>query len=246
MTAYRKKVLAILSLLIGPAFAAPDHKHDALPTLHFMMEEVDPYTRLENGQPVGPVPELLSELMKRTNQVADYKVVPWQRALATAASEPGTCVMAAKTNERLQHFQWIGPMITDRGVLVAPVESNIAVKTIDDAKQYRIGGYQGDARTIELINNGFNIDSVTDDSLNIKKLAAGRIDLWVSGEAKAKLLMNKTGPKLFKIALIWQPQEIFLACNLAVPQGLIKRMQEAWRTMESDGTAAQIGVRAVP
>lgn len=208
--------------------------------LDIAMEVVPPYVVDQGGAITGIVPDLLAELSRRAGQTWSYRILPWQRALALAGDTPATCTLAGQTDERRPRFVWIGPLLTDASVLVAHDRGEAPPRDLGAVKGKRIGGYQGDARSMALEAQGYQVDLVVDDLLNVAKLEAGRIDYWITGEAKALLIMRQPNHAALKIVLRWEPQDIYLACNPRLEPGALQAVQTAWRQMVKDGAAARL------
>ncbi len=235
--------IAICEAFLSSETSAASSPRPALPNqqiLHFAMEELPPYSYAAGNAVVGTMPDVLNELTHRLNLVADFKLLPWKRAYASARDEASTCVLAGQDDERKPLFNWIGPIIHDQWVIVSRSDSFLSIKSIEDARPHRIGAYQGDARAVALSRLGFNIELTADDQLNPRKLDAGRIDLWITSEAKANALIDAPNAPALKILLTWVSEAIYLACNRGTEPGLIKSLGEAWKEMKADGTAEKL------
>lgn len=58
-------------------------------------------------------------------------------------------------------------------VLFAKSDSPIQLASIKDARQYRIGGYKGDAKTQFLLDRGIEVQAALRDAENVRKLDKG-------------------------------------------------------------------------
>ncbi|WP_159667300.1 ABC transporter substrate-binding protein [Andreprevotia sp. IGB-42] len=152
-------------------------QHAAALTL--VTEDYPPFNMLSGEVVTGISTELLRESLQLAGLRADFKLLPWARALFLARTQPDTCVYSAvRTHEREHWFQWIGPLVADDIKLFALASNPVRVNNVADAKRLRVGGYNGDAYTDVAEKMGIPVERVTSDAQNLLKLHAGRIDLW--------------------------------------------------------------------
>jgi polar amino acid transport system substrate-binding protein len=124
---------------------------------------------------------------------------------------------------------------------MARVGSGIRLKTLDDARAYRIGTYNGDARDQFLRERGFRVDPAPGDMINLRKLLLGRIDLWAASWRRGTTILEQNGwDKQIFPALTFNRIQVYLACNRAVPDALIARMNAAAEAMSRDGAMRRI------
>ena len=92
-------------------------------------------------------------------------------------------------------FHWICQVTTRHSVLFAKRGSPLTILNMEQAKLLGgIGVIHGGNRQTYLENHGFiNLEAVKDESLNIRKLMAGRIDLVFMSELEAAANVEKAG-----------------------------------------------------
>ena len=73
------------------------------------------------------------------------------------------------------------------------------------------------------------------DEQNAKKLNAGNIDLWATGDILGPELAKAAGVKI-KPILTFKQIELYSACNLAMPDADVAKMNDSIKTIKSDGT----------
>ena len=149
--------------------------------LTILTENMPPLNYLKDGVLVGPSVEIVKEIQKRVGSHEQIKVFPWARAYKMALEKENVVLFGmTHTKDREDKFKWIGPLATKRDILVAKKDSGIVINSLEDAKKVkRIGTLRDDTRERLLKSHGFtNLESVSDEQKNAKKLAAGRIDLW--------------------------------------------------------------------
>ncbi|MGD8668006.1 MAG: transporter substrate-binding domain-containing protein, partial [Desulfobacterales bacterium] len=171
-----KKLLllaASMLLLTGQSVRSAD--------LTILTENLPPLNYVDDGVLVGPSVEIVREIQRRVGSEEEIQVYPWARAYKMAL-ENENVILFGMTYTKVRHdkFKWVGPLATKRDILVAKKDSGIKIKDLDDAKNVkRIGTLRDDTRGRLLQSQGFtNLEPVSDEQLNAKKLALGRIDLW--------------------------------------------------------------------
>jgi polar amino acid transport system substrate-binding protein len=221
-------VLACALMAVAPA------KADGLLLL---TEEYPPFNLTRNGEVSGLATDVLREVMKRTRTEHRFVLGPWQRSYATALEQPGACVYSTTvTDARKPLFKWVQPLVEGDWVLFGKQGTPIVVNSLEEARKYRIGVYQGDALEVHLKEvGGFTLDSANRDALNAAKLDAGRIDLWATGV--------RSGPWLAALEKAAPPQPLLtirrtvlgLACNPATETTVVERLQAALDAMIAEG-----------
>ena len=220
-------------LMLTPVFAS---------ALTLTTEEYPPLNfSTDGGKTVsGLSTDVMREVAKRTGINTTIGLYPWQRAYKEAQDSKDTCVYSTtRTEAREKLFKWVGPLAPSTWILFAKADSPIALTTLDDAKKYKVGGYQGDAKAIFLKEKGFTLDEAMSDEQNLKKLDAGRIDLWAATSGVGPWMAKASGIKI-KPVLSFQDVQMFAACNLNMPDADIAKMNDAIKAMKSDGTYDKI------
>ena len=193
-------------------------------------------------QVVGFATEKIRAIMERVGIDYDIEMLPWKRAYLLAQSQPDTCVYSTtRVPDREAMFKWIGPTHENDWTLFGRADRNYRITSIEDARKYRIGTYNGDVRSDALIAQGFIVDTVQDKLANPRKLLVNRIDLWASSVRVGTAIVaeNGWGGQIIPV-LTFKRTELYLACNLSVPDALVVRMNAALRAMNSEGVSAAI------
>lgn len=222
-----KWLLAVLSLVSVQAGA-----------LTLTTEDYPPFNFSTDGGKTmtGSASDVMNEVLKRTGIKATMSLLPWERAYKSAQDDKDTCVFSAtRTEAREKLFKWVGPLASDSWTLYAKPDSTISAKTLDDVKQYTIGGYQGDAKALFLKGKGLKVDETMKDEQNVKKLDAGRIDLWAASSSVGPWVAKNNNVKI-KPIVSFQDVQLYAACNLGMADADIAKMNEAVKAIKADGT----------
>jgi polar amino acid transport system substrate-binding protein len=215
---------------------------EAQPELHLTTEASAPYSMREGDRVIGIGTDMVREILARSGIAYSIDVLPWKRAYTQALERRDGCVYSTtRTPEREPLFKWIGPIGDAEWVLMARADRKLKLQTLDDARPYRIGTYNGDARDAYLRERGFKVDSAPNDLTNPRKLMLGRIDLWAASTRHSEPTLDRLGygGKIVPV-LVFNRIHIYLACNRAVPDELVTRMNGAVEAMERDGSTRAI------
>jgi polar amino acid transport system substrate-binding protein len=229
-------VAAMLALGCAASQAQP------APRLFLATEAVPPYSVREGERVVGIGADTVREIMVRAHIDHTIEMLPWKRAYTAALGRHDSCVFSTtRTPEREGLFKWIGPIGEADWVLMGRADRKLHLDSLDDARRYRIGTYNGDARDQYLRKRGFNVDPAPNDLLNLRKLMAGRIDFWAASIRRGSATLERMGyaDKVVPV-LVFDRIRVYLACNRAVPDALTARMSSALASMEQDGTVERI------
>lgn len=208
--------------------------------LSFLTEEYPPFNFTQDGEIVGIATDLITEAADTAGVAFTLEMQPWARAFAGAKDKANTCVFStALTEDRKPHFKWVAPLNKSAIVLIAHKDRMHEIAALEDARGLKIGTYKGDVTEQLLVNAGFEVDSSSKQDQNIKKLKAGRIDVWSVYRARFEDLND---PELVEVFLI-EETVTGLACNPSVPDAQISAMQSALDTMIADGKAEAVNAK---
>lgn len=212
-------------------------------SLYLVTEDAPPSNmKAANGQVVGIVTDKIRAIMKRTGTGYTVKIFPWARAYNTARHQANACVFSTtRTPEREAHFKWVGPLHYSEWVLFRRTDHALTLNTLEDARPYLIGAYNGDAQEEYLRKLGFRVDTTFNAKENLRELLSGKIDLWATDRETARILLHKrsTHGKIAP-ALVFNRVGLYLACNPGVSDKLINEMKAADETIKKDGSARAI------
>lgn len=214
----------------------------AAPALYITTEYSPPTSMQEGEQVIGSATDKVREALTRAGVPYTLELLPWKRAYNAALLRADACVYSTtRTPERERLFKWVGP--TDEGdwVLLGRADRNYHLTTLEDARGMRIGTYNGDARDEFLRARGFRVDPAPNDMINPQKLLMNRIDLWAAGfrRGSSVLAANGWAGKIVPV-LTFNRVRLYLACNLAVPDPVIGRLNAALEAMARDGTMRRL------
>ncbi|MFY1020685.1 substrate-binding periplasmic protein [Ectopseudomonas khazarica] len=229
-----------LVVLSGAARAEVDPDY----TVVLLTENFPPYNMAINGKNFaqednidGIAVDIIKEMFKRAG--VKYSLTlrfPWDRIYNLALEKPGYGVfVAARLPEREELFKWVGPIGPDDWVLLAKGDNPISLTSLDQAKKYRIGAYKGDAISEYLTEKGVEHSTSLRDQENARKLMAGQIDLWATGDPAGRYLAKQEGISGLRTVLRFDSAELYLALNKDIPDEIVSKLQAALEQMRAEG-----------
>ena len=214
-----------------------------------LTENFPPYNMAINGKNFaqednidGIAVDVVREMFKRAG--IPYSLTlrfPWDRIYKLALEKPNYGVfVTARLPEREALFKWVGPIGPDDWVMLARGDSKLVVNNLQQAKQYRIGAYKGDAIAEHLEKEGLQPVTSLRDQENAKKLMAGQIDLWATGDPAGRYLARQEGVSGLKTVLRFNSAQLYLALNKEVPDEVVQKLQKALDEMRQSGAVQTI------
>ncbi|WP_434572965.1 ABC transporter substrate-binding protein [Pseudomonas sp. Z3-6] len=221
-------------------------------SLVLLTENFPPYNMAKNGKNFaqdenihGIAVDIVREIFKRAD--ISYSLTlrfPWERIYKLALESPGYGVFVmARLPEREKLFKWVGPIGPDDWILLAKADSKIALDSPEQARQYKIGAYKGDAIAETLAKQGLKPMVVLRDQDNARKLVNGQIDLWATGDPAGRYLARQEGVSDLKTVLRFNSAELYLALNKDVPDDVVARLQKALDELRKEGEVDAIMAR---
>lgn len=209
--------------------------------LQVITEDQPPLNYVKEGKPTGPSVEIVQEMQKRVGSAEQVQVLPWARGYDMALKTPNVALFSTtRTDSREKLFKWVGPIATKNWVFYVKKGKNVKINSLDDAKRLgKIATYKNDSKEQVLKEKGFtNLDSNSSDETNVKKLMAGRVDAWITGELDGASLIKAAGlsPSDFEIAFVVDKKELYIAFSLQTPDELVAKWKSAYDAMIKDGS----------
>lgn len=237
------------ALLLGLSAHADDASIPDYYKVTLLTENFPPYNMSITGKQfaleegiTGIAADVVREVFNRAQiKYTMTLLYPWDRLYKTALEKPDYGIfVTARTPEREELFKWVGPIGPDDWVLFAKGDSKITLKTLDEAKKYKVGAYRGDAMAEDLVRRGFDPHLELRDQENAKNLVNGKIDLWAAGDPAGRYLASQVGIKNLKIVLRYSHDDLYLALNKQTPDEVVQKLQGALEQMRKEGKIQEI------
>ena len=213
--------------------------------LTILTENLPPLNYVENGKLVGSSVEIVEEIQRRVGSVEPIQVYPWARAYKMALEEENVILFGMTyTEDRSDLFKWVGPLAAKRDILLARKDAPFSIAGLEDAKKVgRIGTLRDDIRGQLLEKQGFtNLEPVSDEQQNARKLALGRIDLWAYKKPGFRVVckLADVDPDQFVEVASIKESELKIAFSKKTSDSIVEQWQKAFEEMVRDGTVGKI------
>lgn len=241
--------LAAALLLLGLSAQAEENSISSYYKVTLLTENFPPYNMSVGGKHfalekdiTGISADIVREMFKRAS--INYTMAlyyPWDRIYESAKEKSDYGIFStARTPERENQFKWVGPIGPDNWVLLTAPNSPIKLKTLEDAKKYRVGAYKDDAVAEDLIKRGFTPTLELRDEENAKKLKAGTIDIWATTDPVGRYVAGQIGIDNLNVALSFYSGGLYLALNKNTPDAVVNKLQSALDQMRKEGKVDEI------
>jgi len=156
----------------------------------------------------------------------------------------------ALTKERMDKYQWIGPLLEVTFGFYVKADSNIVIRSLDDAKKVvSIGVFRNDVREKFLTQeSSTNLDLADDNVTNFKKLMVGRFVMYASANTGIKFEAERAGYQLsdVKLAYPFMKNQLFIAFSKSIDAQTYAEWDSAFEAMKKDGTFKTIFKKYYP
>jgi polar amino acid transport system substrate-binding protein len=228
------------------AFLALSLAAPAAHALTLLTEENPPFNYTEQGKVVGMSTEIVTELAKRAAIPIQIKSMPWEQGYIVVQRDNETCIYSTvRLDNREQIFFWIGPIATNRWVLIGRSDFT-GVKVVEDARKFRVGVVARDAKIEFLMSKGVtDLREVSEDSLNPPRLVLSRgdpnrIDLWATSAYGARRTAARAKVTDLKLVLPLHEVTLYLACGRNTSPQTVQALTQAFQRATKDGTLKRI------
>ncbi|OJF96816.1 substrate-binding periplasmic protein [Pararhizobium antarcticum] len=208
--------------------------------LQLLTENYPPFSYSENDELRGISVDQVRAIMKGSGIGFTMEMQPWARAFALAESTPDTCVFTtALLPERKARFKWVQPLVLDRMIMVRKQGQSFQPKTLEEAKSFIIGVHRDDSAETYAEQQGFpQLDSAPSLDISLRKLLSERVQLMIMTNTTYESLKQQGEP--IESVLDLEGTRAGIACNLAVADTRIARMQAQLDGLIKDGGQAEI------
>jgi len=217
--------------------------------LQAVTEDYPPFSMIQpDGRVTGFSVELVRLLLARAGLVAEPQIMPWARAFAQAQGRPNVLIFSmGRLPEREALFEWVLTLLKTDLCLYSWQGRVRPVAKLEAARGLQIATVNGDSGERILVEHGFvigqELQSSAHYSLNLEKLKAGRVDLWIANSAMAYHLVRQAGydPQrdLTQVYCV-PPYPVYLAASLGTSPETVARLRAAFVTLQQDGTLAEL------
>lgn len=242
-------VIAFLTFIASNSIAFSDDDLKA-PNINIVTAEYPPFNFTKDNEVTGVSTEIVREILKEMNLENDIqiKIFPWVRAYQKALNKKNTFIFSlGRTKVRENLFKWVGEIVTfESCIWKAKSNKEVLITQLSDLKQYSIGTQRNEYIEQYLKKCGFesNIEDTTHPISSIRKLLAGRIDVFAYEKHVTIYVakMNGINPDDLEAAYKLTALDIpaYLACCKETPDSIVERFRVALERIKKDGRHARI------
>lgn len=233
--------ILVLSLVL--LFSQCDNKSDNNYPFQFkfITEEYQPYNFTENATIIGFTPELLKEICNNMNIPFEVETLPWDEGYDLVQQLDNAVLFSTVLNaDRKKLFKWAGPIASIKWMFYSNVESQIELKSLEDAKLVgSIGVIKDYAIEQYLVQEGFtNLVYCTDQTNGFDKLLKGEIDLFPSDRIAAEAALQALNSSIYHVntQITIMTDLIYFAFNKNIPDEVVSDFQNEIDNLKEDGT----------
>jgi len=222
----------LLLVLVGFAATATGAER-----LYIFTEKYPPYNDTVSGKAFAHdadgITGICSDMVKAALARVDYDYAMKMRAWSYAYNwvqdrENHGLFCTARTDEREDQFQWVGPLAPIKWTLFAAPNSDISLNSLEEAKDLTIAGYKGDVMSDYLIDKGFNVITAVSGDVNTRRLSLGQADLWVTDGLVGPLVAKEEhGITGLRPVLVFRETPMYLAFSNNTDPSIIADLQRA-------------------
>ncbi|PAV26626.1 amino acid ABC transporter substrate-binding protein (PAAT family) [Tamilnaduibacter salinus] len=201
-----------------------------------MTETYPPFNFRVDGELKGISVDMLMAASDKAGlgiQRSDIQLLPWARGYQTLQNKPQTMLFATtRTEKREPLFKWAGPITDTKIALIAKKGSDVTLNSASDFASPSIAVVRDDVAE-ELVRDA----GATDGNLDLnpkpepamRKLQAGRVDLWAYEQNVAFWLINNAGfdTDNFEVVHVLSEGELFYAFHKDTPDEVVSTLQSA-------------------
>jgi len=236
---FPKLMLALLLLLPSSTLLS-----NSIEDLEYLTEQYAPFNFLDpSGVQQGYAYELLQEIWYELEIPSkQVQVLPWDKAYTKAQQDKNTVLFSAsRISSREKEFKWVCSIIDINVVLLGLKENQFKIRTMPEARGYKIVVVKSDVGERLLIENSFNdkrIFRVDKIEVALKVVLLGAADLISTTELNAYQTLREIGyePSDFEVLWVLKSTPICYAFNLKVSNRVINNFQQALERVQKNKT----------
>ncbi|NSX54780.1 substrate-binding periplasmic protein [Parasulfitobacter algicola] len=203
-------------------------------------DTLSPFTRSADEDLPGFNYEFMTAVAEEAGYELEIEFLPWKRAQAVVAEEPGLLIFGATRNAaREDKYDWVTNLITVSRTFLTIGEP---VNSMDQAKELKTIS----ARSVykrSLVKAGFTNVEESGTHSNFKKLKAGRTDAVFTVSARAVFVWsNELSFDSAELTLGDEigRSDIWLAASKGYDRDVIQALHAASERLKADGTYAAL------
>lgn len=242
------KLVIVLALIVGISLSAGCSwkNKENLPQLVIGCDNYQPYNYTdEDGEPAGIDVELAREACSRMGYQPVFEYIEWSRRDAYLEDGEVDCLWSCYPMEDESDYEWVGPYMYSRQVVVVTEDSPI--HKLSDLKgksvAVRVGGVAESIflkRTDDRVPEVRYVYSLNDVDEIVTALRNNYVDACAGYSATIMVLLNNAGVSYRFLDEDLSRADLGIAFKKNSNTQIREELTDALREMEKDGTTEQI------
>ena len=215
-------------------------------TIQLYSERSPPFSFVTGQEPTrkveGSAVDIVNEIQERTGHVNKINMSLWTDAYSVVQYLPNSALFTtARTPERENMFQWVGPISRSRTYFYTLAGSGLTIETLDQAKALQSIATPDGWFTHEfLTNNNFtNIVATSRTSMeSFSQLINGEVQALLMTDLDVKWLADISEVPLSDLTQHMEALNMldYIAFSLNTPANTVQQWQNYLDAMKADGT----------
>jgi polar amino acid transport system substrate-binding protein len=236
-----KKVILIstLILILISVFIFLKNSDDGINDIRILTENYPPLQYInERGEIDGFATEVILKIINDLEISKNIELLEWDEAYKLVLKEDNIALFSMMRNaEREDKFRWVGPIGTLKVGLYRNDFDDIEIRSLKDAKNYKISAVKDYGYTENLINIGFeNVIQCESEKEALDKLLSREVDLYLTSNIAIDDVMKTENIPFYSIEKEFNVSisQFYIAFSKTYPDSLIKKWEESLKKIKKE------------
>ncbi|MBL4786114.1 MAG: transporter substrate-binding domain-containing protein [Cohaesibacteraceae bacterium] len=248
---FLKSALAGLALTLAATLMPGMSAFASATEVRILTEDFEPFDYMEDGELKGIAVAIVREMNKRVGYTGEIEVLPWKRAYKMTEKIPNVGLFSmARVGSREGKFQWVGPLFAMNETVFIDANSDVKIENLDDLRNVDSVLMQagGGAQKMSKKAGLENIMEVHDAGKLAFMLLKGRTVAVVMPDVAMAHELKKQGKDSTAVRSVgtYGRLGLYLSFSNATAKDVVKKWEDAYASMVTDGTLAKIRAEYLP
>lgn len=231
-------ILTLILVLIS-IFLFLKNSDDNINDIRILTESYPPLQYInEKGEIDGFATEVVSRIINDLQISQKIELIEWDKAYKEVLEKDNIALFSVMRNEeRESNFKWVGPIGTLKVGLYKNDFDNFNIKSLEDAKNYKISAVKDYGYTENLIAKGFNnIVQCENEKEALEKLLSKEVDLYLTSNIAIDDIMKTENIPFYRIEKEFNVSinQFYIAFSKNYPDSLIKKWEESLKKIKKE------------
>ncbi len=213
--------------------------NDGINDIRILTESYPPLQYInEKGEIDGFATEVVLKIIDDLNISQKIELIEWDEAYREALGKDNVALFSMIRNaEREDKFKWVGPIGTLKVGLYRNDFNDIEIRSLEEAKNYKISAVKDYGYTENLINLGFeNIIQCENEKEALNKLLSREVELYLTSNIAIDDVMKTENIPFYSIEKEFNVSisQFYIAFSKTYPDSLIKKWEESLKKIKKE------------